>query len=87
VKIVEAMAKHAKSEDESIAMRAKEWLADRGYGKAPQTVDLTVQQIEEAAPVDWGAVPLEKRKALMGALSTADEIALPSDADGETKPS
>jgi hypothetical protein len=86
-KIVEVMTKHAKSKDPGVSSRATEWLADRGYGKAPQAVDLTVQQVEEAAPVDWGAVPLERQKALIGALKIADEVALPGDGDGEKAPS
>lgn len=72
-KLVDEMSKHADSTNEAVAIRAKEWLAERGYGPAPKQVDVTVSGGD--APIRWGEMPLEKRRELAAALATADEIA------------
>ena len=65
-----------------VRLIAIEWLGDRGIGKPVQAVDL---RVEEGQPVeqsiDWSKVPLERRQALLEALSLLDDLA----ADGSSE--
>lgn len=60
--------------DLALAQRIDEWRVDRGWGKAPQAVDVTIDA-GGSEDVDWNDVPLEKRRELAAALAAADAIA------------
>jgi hypothetical protein len=49
-------------------------LYDRGLGKSPQTVDVSVRD-ERPADVDFESLPLEERRKLLEALDVLDLIA------------
>lgn len=49
-------------------------LLERIGGKAPQTIDLTVTNEKPESEIDWDKVPLEKRQALLGALSALEDL-------------
>lgn len=80
------IAMNAESEPR-VRLLAIDFLADRGIGKPVQAVDLRVDgegQTAEAT-IDWAAVPLEKREALLEALSTLDDIAVPADTEADER--
>jgi hypothetical protein len=70
-RLVELATELASSPDESIRLRALEWLADRGHGKVPTTIDATLTQ----------GTPLDSER-LLARLSTEAlrELAAASDA-------
>lgn len=66
-KLVERMTELAASDDERVAEAAVRWLADRGYGKAVELVDVGVTGMDPASAALLAAVrmtPHERRKAL-----------------------
>lgn len=92
-----AVALAETAESEATRLAALSLIADRGWGKPLSTVEVTASIDARAAavvaPLNWGNVPLEQRKAALealraaraaGALPPADEpqardLATPSD--------
>jgi hypothetical protein len=55
---------------------AHEWLGDRGFGKPVQSVEISTVSDDDGQPlVDLTALPLARRRELLGALDEADAVA------------
>ena len=69
-KLVELATRLAASEDESIAMRALEWLSDRSAGKVATSIDLTARS-GDAVDRPLAGVETEELEAELARLQLA----------------
>jgi len=68
----------ADATDERVKMQALQFIADRAHGKVLSTTEITINDgTGETASVDWSKVPVERRRALLNALSEVDGMAAP----------
>jgi hypothetical protein len=82
-RIVEIAVDLVASDDPKVRLATLQFIADRAYGKVPTTADITVTEGpgEATRPIDWSAVSVDRRRALMGALEEVTTIAETVDAD------
>lgn len=68
----------ADATDERVKMQALQFIADRAHGKVLSTSEVTINPgTGEVGQVDWSKVPVERRRALLAALSDVDGMATP----------
>lgn len=73
--------------DLKVRLSALQFIADRAYGKVLSTTEVTINDgTGQSAKVPWDKVPLERRKALLNALTEVDGMAVPVEpnVDGPT---
>ena len=79
-RIVEIAVDLVASDDPKVRLATLQFIADRAYGKVPTTAEITVHESgDDAKPVDWSAVSVERRRALMEALEEVEAIAEAAD--------
>lgn len=75
------------SADDKVRLSALQFIADRAYGKVLSTTEVTINDgTGQTARIPWDQMPLERRKALLNALTEVDGMAVPvaPNVDGPT---
>lgn len=66
------------SPDDKVRLSALQFIADRAYGKVLSTTEVTINDgTGQSAKIPWDKLPLERRKALLNALTEVDGMAVP----------
>jgi hypothetical protein len=72
------LAMHGEPKD---SIRYIEFLFNRGYGQAKQEIEITEGSSEPE--IDWSAIPVERRKEILGTLAELEKYAVAPGSESE----